>query len=194
MQLLFDFFPILLFFGAYKVYGIMTATAVAMGASVLQVGWSWFRHHKVENSHLFSAALIIVFGGATLVLADERFIKVKPTILYVVLALVFLGSLWSKRTMAERMFSSVGEGIPVSALRLVNLWWVGFFSLLAGLNYYVATHYDTDTWVNFKLFGLLGLTLVFVLGQAFYLAKVSEDVEDPDGSGETEVVSSEEER
>ncbi len=183
MKLLFDFFPIILFFGAYKFYGIMVATAVAMVASVAQVGWGWFRHRKVENSHLFSAALIVVFGGATLILADERFIKLKPTILYGVMAVVFLASHFAKRTMAERMFTSLGEGIPVYALKRVNQWWVVFFSLLGGLNWYVANHYDTDTWVNFKLFGLLGLTFVFVLGQALYLARLTEET-GPESSGD----------
>ncbi len=183
MKLLFDFFPIILFFGAYKFYGIMAATAVAMGASVCQVGWGWLRHHKVEQTHLFSAVLILVFGGATLILADERFIKVKPTILYAVLAVVFLGSTFAKRTMAERMFSSLGEDIPRWAMRRVNIWWVFFFTLLAVLNFYVASRYDTNTWVNFKLFGLLGLTFVFVLGQALYLARLTEGPKPPSGDG-----------
>lgn len=181
MKLLFDFFPILLFFGTYKFYGIMAATAVAMGASVVQVGWGWLRARRVEQTHLFSAALILVFGGATLVLADERFIKVKPTVLYVVLALVFLGSTWTRRTMAERMFASLGSDVPAHALRRVNLWWVAFFAILAVLNLYVATRFDTNTWVNFKLFGLLGLTFVFVVGQSLYLARFGQPSDPPSG-------------
>jgi intracellular septation protein len=171
MKALFDFLPIVLFFGAYKLYGILVATAVAMAATVLLAGWGWWRKGRPEVMHLISAALILVFGGATLVLADERFIKIKPTVLYGLLAVVFLGSGLTGRTVTERMYRTLGDGIPTALLRRMNWWWVAFFTLLAGLNLYVANHYPTDAWVNFKLFGLLGLTGVFVLVQAFVLAR-----------------------
>lgn len=174
MKALFDFLPIVLFFGAYKLQGILVATAVAMGTTVLLAGWGWWRRGRPEAMHLFSAALILVFGGATLVLADERFIKVKPTVLYGLLAVVFLASGWTGRTVTERMYAALGPGVPGAVLRRLNLWWVVFFTAVAVLNLYVAFHFDTDTWVNFKLFGLLGLTVAFVLGQALYLTRVTD--------------------
>lgn len=173
MKTLFDFLPIVLFFGAYKLYGILVATAVAMAASVALVGWTWWRRGRPDPMHLFSAALILVFGGATLVLADERFIKIKPTVLYGLLAVVFLGSSLTGRTVTERMYAALADGVPGIVLRRLNLAWVAFFVVVAGLNLFVAFRFDTDTWVNFKLFGLLGLTLAFVLAQALYLTRVS---------------------
>jgi intracellular septation protein len=169
MKALFDFLPILLFFGAYKAAGILTATAVAMAASVLLALLSWWRRGRPEPMHLLSAGMILVFGGATLALNDERFIKIKPTVLYAVLAGVFLASGLTGRTVAERMFEALEA--PVAVLRRVNRWWVAFFAAMAGLNLYVADRFDTDTWVNFKLFGLMGLTLAFVAVQAVYLAR-----------------------
>lgn len=173
MKALFDFLPILLFFGTYKFYGIMTATAVAMGASVILAGWGWWRNGRPETMPLMSAGLILVFGGATLLLKDERFIKIKPTVLYGMLALVFAVSHLTRRTMAERMFAALDARVPRRVLARVNTWWVAFFSAVGALNYYVAARFDTDTWVNFKLFGLLGLTLAFVLVQAAYIARVA---------------------
>lgn len=174
MKALFDVLPIVLFFGAYKLSGILVATAVAMAATVLLAGWGWWRRGRPELMHLFSAAVILVFGGATLALADERFIKLKPTVLYGVLAMVFLGSGLTRRTVTERMYAALGSGVPTAVLRRLNRWWVAFFALLAGLNLYVANRYPTDTWVNFKLFGLLGLTGLFVLVQAVVLARAME--------------------
>lgn len=179
MKALFDILPIVLFFGAYKLADILVATAVAMAASVALVAWSWWRRGRPELMHLFSAVLILVFGGATLALADERFIKLKPTVLYGLLAVVFLGSGLTGRTVTERMYAALGHGVPTAMLRRLNLWWVVFFTLLAGLNLYVANRYATDTWVNFKLFGLLGLTGVFVLVQAFVLARAIGPAEPP---------------
>jgi intracellular septation protein len=171
MKALFDFLPILLFFGAYKYAGILTATAVAMAATVAMALIGWWRKGRPEPMHLLSAGLILVFGGATLALNDERFIKLKPTILYTVLAGVFLASGLTGRTVAERMFAALDA--PAAVLRRINLWWVAFFAVLAGLNLFVAARFDTDTWVNFKLFGLMGLTLAFVAVQAVYLARAA---------------------
>jgi intracellular septation protein len=172
MKALFDFLPVLLFFGAYKLHGILVATAVAMGASVALVAWGWWRKGRPEAMHLFTAALILVFGGATLLFADERFIKVKPTVLYGVMALVFLASGLTERTATERIYAQLAHGVPAAALKRLNRWWVGFFVLLAGLNLFVALRFETDTWVNFKLFGLLGLTGLFIVAQAVYLSRL----------------------
>ncbi|MDH5526103.1 MAG: septation protein A [Nitrospirota bacterium] len=171
MKLLFDFLPIVLFFAVFKLHGIMAATAVAMAASILMAAYGWLRHRKVEPMQMISAGLIVVFGGATLLLADERFIKVKPTILYLVLAGVFAGSHLMGKPLTRKVFASLADGLNPSILARLNHWWVGFFTMLGGLNLWVAWRFSTDVWVSFKLFGLLGLTVVFVLAQGLYLSR-----------------------
>ncbi len=171
MKLLFDFFPILLFFIAYKVFDIYVATAVAIVASVAQVGWTRWRHGKVENMHLITLALIVVLGGATLFLQDEMFIKWKPTVVNWLFAVVFLGSQFiGKKPILQRMLAQ-NVTLPADIWSRLNLSWVLFFTVLGIVNLYVVYNFDTDTWVNFKLFGMLGLTVVFILGQAVYLTK-----------------------
>jgi intracellular septation protein len=181
MKFLFDFFPVLLFFVAFKLYDIYVATAVAIAASAAQVGWVWLKHRRVERMPLITLALITVLGGATLVLQDEQFIKWKPTVVNWLFASVFFGSQFiGKRTIIERM---MGQNMQLAATVWVrlNLAWVAFFIAMGILNLYVAFHFDTNTWVNFKLFGMLGLTLAFVIVQAFYLARhLNVDVETED--------------
>ncbi len=171
MKLLYDLFPILLFFIAYKMYGIYAATVVAIAASFVQVGGFWLKHRRFENMHLITLVLLVVFGGLTLFLQDETFIKWKPTIINWLLGLVFFGSqLMGKKTLVERM---MGASIELSATlwSRINLAWSVFFIFLGFANLYVMYNFDTDTWVNFKLFGLTGLTLVFMLGQGLYLVR-----------------------
>ena len=171
MKLLFDFLPILLFFVAYKTAGIYVATAVAIAATLLQVGFTWFRSRKLEKMHLISLGLIVVFGGATLWLQNPLFIMWKPTILYVLFGAAFLGSQFiGEKTLVERMMGGMMSA-PQAIWRKVNLAWVVFFALLAVLNLYVAYNYSEATWVDFKLFGLMGLTFVFMLAQGLWLAK-----------------------
>jgi intracellular septation protein len=197
MTFLYDFFPVLLFFAVYKLYAalppslidaanllpfvslapgrasdaIYMATVVAILASAMQVSLDWLRHHRFEKAHLISLAVITIFGGATLALQDPWFIKWKPTILNWLFAAGFLASqFWGEKTLIERMMSHAVT-VPRSIWRRVNLGWIGFF-LLAGLaNILVAYRFSEETWVNFKLFGLLGLTLAFVLAQALYLSR-----------------------
>ncbi|MEW6354480.1 MAG: septation protein A [Pseudomonadota bacterium] len=171
MKFLFDFFPILLFFAAYKLYGIYTATAVAIAASFAQVGLFWLKHRRFESMHLLTLGLIALFGGATLLLQDEMFIKWKPSILYWLLGAVFLGSQFiGARNVTQRMFGK-NITLPAAGWVRLNLSWALFFITLGFINLYVVYHFDTDTWVNFKLFGILGLTFAFVVAQAFYLAR-----------------------
>lgn len=171
MKFLFDFFPILLFFLAYKVYDIYVATAVAIAASFIQVGLHWLKHRKIENSHLITLVILILFGGATLLLQDETFIKWKPSVVNWVFALVFLGSQFiGNKTIIERMMSK-SISLPAAIWTKLNLSWVVFFIALGLINLYVVYNYDTDTWVNFKLFGMMGLTIVFIIGQAFYMSR-----------------------
>ncbi len=171
MKLLFDFFPILLFFIAYKAAGIYTATVVAIIAAFLQVGLYWFKHRRFENIHLVTLALIVVFGGATLVLQDEMFIKWKPTVLNWLFALAFLGSYFiGKQTLVQRMLGKAVV-LPGKIWLRLNLSWILFFFALGAINLYIVYYFDTDTWVNFKLFGMLGLTIFFIIIQSLYIAR-----------------------
>ena len=175
MKFLFDIFPVVLFFIAFKLYGIYVATAVAIAASFVQIGWVWLRHRKVDNMLWVSLAVIVVFGGATLLLQDETFIKWKPTVLYwlfgaalAVATLVFKKNL--VRAMMERQVT-----LPDEVWSKLLASWIGFFVLMGALNLFVAYNFSTDAWVNFKLFGGIGLMLVFVVLQALMLSRYIED-------------------
>lgn len=214
MKFLADFFPILLFFVAYKLYGIYAATAVAIAASFIQVGWHWFQHRSVQNIHLITLAMLVVFGGLTLLLQDKTFIMWKPSIINWLFAAIFFGSQFiGERTLIERMMGSqVTLPTPIW-LRLNNLW-VLFFIVLGALNLYVANYFfmaenalleatglrevdlslcaeqftdqilalcnsalsTEEHWVNFKLFGMLGLTVIFIIAQTFYLSRHMQEV------------------
>jgi intracellular septation protein len=171
MKFLYDFFPILLFFVAYKFYGIYAATVVAIVAAFAQSGLFWLKHRRFEKMHLVTLALIVVFGGLTLILHDEMFIKWKPSVLNWLFGAVFIGSQYiGKKTLVERMMGA-NVALPTMVWNKLNMSWGLFFLALGFINLYVVYNFDTDTWVNFKMFGMLGLTLVFVIGQSFYLMR-----------------------
>lgn len=171
MKLFYDFFPILLFFVAFKIGGIYIATGVAIAATFLQVGLFWVRHHRFERMHLVTLLIIVVFGGLTIGLRDEVFIKWKPTILNWLFAVAFLGSqILGRKPLVQRMLET-NITLPSAVWPRLNLIWTAFFLALGGANLYVAYHFDTDTWVNFKLFGMMGITVAFVVAQALYLAR-----------------------
>lgn len=171
MKFLFDFLPIFLFFIVYKIYDIYIATIVAIVASCLQVAFFWFKHRRVESMHIVTLVLIIVLGGATLILKDETFIKWKPTGVNWMFGLAFLGSQFiGKKTILERMMGA-NITLPAEIWIRLNVAWALFFIALGFINLYVAYNYDTDTWVNFKLFGMMGLTILFILAQAAYLSR-----------------------
>ena len=171
MKLLFDFFPILLFFVAYKVYDIYVATAVIIVATIFHVAYSWFTTHKVATMQLVTLVIIIIFGGLTLYLHDEQFIKWKPTVINWLFGSAFLASqVFGEKTAIERMMGG-SLILPSLIWRRLNLSWVTFFFIMGTANLYVMSHYDRDTWVNFKLFGMLGMTFVFMILQSFYLSR-----------------------
>ena len=206
MKLLFDFFPIILFFLSYYqasflventfigqlidpekpefITATIVATGIAIIASFIQVAYHWMNTHKFERMHLFSLSLITVLGGITIYLGNPAFIQWKPTVLNWLFAFVFLSSMFiGSKPIIQRM---MGEQIklPENVWKTLNLSWVVFFFISGSANLYVAFYYDLqaeasvrmDTWVNFKLFGLMGLTIAFVILQAIYLSRhISED-------------------
>ncbi len=171
MKILFDLFPVILFFAAFKLFGIYVATAAAIAATVAQILWTKWRHGKVDTMLWVSFAIIAVFGGATLVLHDETFIKWKPTILYWVFSTVLLFSNLLFRKNLMRALLKDKLALPNRVWHRLNLAWSAFFAVLGFINLYVAFNYPTDSWVNFKLFGATGLMIAFVLVQAAMLAK-----------------------
>lgn len=179
MKFLYDLFPLLLFFAAFKLYDIYVATAVAIVASFVQVGGFWLRHRRFETMHLVTLAVIVVFGGLTLILRDDTFIKWKPTLVYWILAGLVLGSqIVGTKTAIERLLGKQ-LALPPHVWARQNLSWGIFFLALGALNIYVAFYYAPeldaaarqDIWVKFKVFGLLGLTLLFTLFQALLMAR-----------------------
>ena len=200
MKLLFDLFPVILFFATFKYYGsnpegaaalvgsllgsavldvkqapILLATIVVIVATMAQIAWVHFRHGKVDKMLWVSLVLVTVFGSMTLIFQDETFIKWKPTILY----WVFAGSLAFAALVLRKnpLRAMLGEQLtlPDAVWGKVNLSWIVFFLFMGALNLVIAFNFSTDTWVNFKLFGGMGLLLLFVLGQGLLLAKYVED-------------------
>jgi intracellular septation protein len=171
MKLLFDFFPILLFFIAYKLFDIYVATAVVIVATFFQVAIIWFKTRKVAAMQLATLVIIIIFGGLTLYLHDEQFIKWKPTVINWLFAIAFLAShIFGGQTAVERMLGA-SLTLPKPIWKRLNLGWIVFFLGMGGANLYVMSHFDRDVWVNFKLFGMLGLTMLFVALQSIYLSR-----------------------
>lgn len=195
MKLLFDLFPVILFFLAYQYGsanpdqaamllstlglgldsavkpGVFLATAVAILATLGQILWTWLRHRKVDGMLWVSFGLIAVFGGATLLLQDENFIKWKPTVLYWLFALALgLGPVLFERNFI-RMMMDKQISLPDTIWSRLNLAWAGFFTVMGGANLLVAFNFSTDTWVDFKMFGTLGLMVVFIVLQGLYLSR-----------------------
>jgi intracellular septation protein len=165
LKFFFDFFPVILFFVAFKLSDIFVATGVAIAATVVQIGWVLLRRKKVSNMQWMSLAIIVVFGGATLILRDETFIKWKPSVLYWLAGITFLGGLAMKTNLVKAV---MGEGLTLPEpvwTKLCVAW--GVFFLF------------TETWVNFKLFGGMGLMIAFVVAQALWLSKYVQDEPEP---------------
>ena len=171
MKLLVDFFPIILFFVAFKFAGIYVATGVAIAATVVQIAWLRHSRGKVEPMQWVSLAVIVLFGGATIALQNETFIKWKPTVLYWLMAgTLMAGQLVFRKNLLKSLMGSQME-LPEAAWRVTNWSWIVFLSAMGVVNLWVAFNFDTNTWVNFKLFGGMGLMIVFIVGQAVWLAR-----------------------
>jgi len=171
MKLLFDLFPVLLFFAAFKLFDIYVATAAAIAATIAQIGWLKARGKPVSKLMWLTLGVIVVFGGATLVLHDEWFIKLKPTALYWAIAgILLIGRAVLKRDLLKVL---LGEhlAMPDAAWSLMTWMWIGFFAFMGAANLYVAHNFTTEAWVNFKVFWSMGLILVFSVVQALVLAR-----------------------
>jgi intracellular septation protein len=174
VKFLFDFFPVILFFVAFKLSDIFVATGVAIAATVVQIGWVLVRRKKVSPMQWTSLVIIVVFGGATLILRDETFIKWKPTVLYWVASVAFLGGL-AFRTNLVKAVMSESVTLPEPIWTKLAIAWGVFFLFKGALNLWVAYNFPTDVWVNFKLFGSMGLMIAFVIAQALWLSKYVEE-------------------
>ena len=183
MQLLFDFLPVIAFFVAYKLADIYVATGVLIVAVLLQSGLQWVRKKKLNSMHLISAALVLVFGGLTLAIHDKVFIMWKPTIVNWLFAAGFLASqlpAFGGKPLVQRLMGSADAGVELAdrSWRHLNLIWVAYFVVLGLTNLYVFRNFDEATWVNFKLFGMLGLTLVFVIAQGMWISSRTQQTQD----------------
>lgn len=175
MKILFDFFPAVVFFLAYKYYDIYVATFTLILMTYLQIAAIWFKHKSIENTYKMMALLVTLFGGLTLILHNELYIKWKPTVINWMFAVIFLVSNWvGSKTVLERLLDQKVE-LPAPVWKKLNFMWIGFFFVMGWLNIYVAYQYTTDIWVNFKVFGVLGFTIIFSLLQGLYLAKYIEE-------------------
>ena len=170
MRLFFDWLPIILFFVVFKYSDIYYATATAMISSVILIGFQKILKINIEKIQLVSLAMIVFFGSLTILLQDEQFIKLKPTVLYLVLALVLLGPQFFKKYLIKNLLEKQ-ISLPNRVWKQLNISWALFFVFLACLNYYVAESFSTDFWVEFKLFGMLGITLTFTIAQAVWLSR-----------------------
>jgi len=178
MKQLFEFFPILLFFIAFKLYDIYVATAVVIVATIIQVAYAWFKHRKVETMQWITLALILVMGGATLYLKDEQFIKWKLSIIEWLFGVAFLGSQFiGKKPFIEKMLSG-SLTLPALVWRRLNTLWGCFFISVGFINIYVMYNYNTEDWVTFKTFGVPALMVVFILLQMVFLYKYIPDTEE----------------
>ncbi len=174
MKLLFDFFPILLFFIAYKLFNIYIATGVAMIASFLQVISHRIKYHYFEPVHIITLVIILILGSATIIFHNTMFIKWKPTAVYWLFALFFLTTQFTgNKTLVQRMMDSKLT-LPKLIWNRLNLSWAVFFTSMGVANLYVVHNFSTNAWVNFKLFGTLGITVIFIILQSFYIAKYTE--------------------
>jgi intracellular septation protein len=169
MKILIDFFPILLFFGAYKLYGIYAGTAVLMAATVVQMGLIYAIDRKLQTIHKITLVLVLAFGALTLGLQDERFIKWKPTALYGAMACGLALAVWFFRKNFLKLLLGSQIDLPDPVWHRLNIAWVAYCAFMAAVNAFVVVQFSTDTWVNFKLWGYV-FPLAFIIAQGIYIA------------------------
>lgn len=181
MRLLIDFFPIVLFFVAYKLQDIYWATAVLMGATVLQTGIIYGMDRKLQTLQKVTLLLVLIFGALTLFLQDERFIKWKPTVMYASMALVLGAALWVWKKNFLHMLLGSQLKLPDTVWGRLTVAWVLYFVFMAAINAYVAVYFSTEAWVNFKLWGYV-FPVAFLVGQGLYVAPHLKDDTPPEQS------------
>jgi intracellular septation protein len=169
MKLLLDFFPIALFFGAFKLYDIYTATAVLMAGTAVQMTIIWFMERRLMPMHKATLALILLFGALTLILRDDRFIKWKPTVLYAAMAVALAVALWAFKKNFLKMLLGTQLELPAHIWERLNVAWIVYCAFMAALNGYVAAYFSTEEWVDFKLWGYV-FPLAFLIAQGFYIS------------------------
>lgn len=170
MKILLDFLPILLFFGAYKLYGIYVATAILMAATVVQMGVTYALERKLQTMHKVTLALVLVFGTLTLVLQDDRFIKWKPTVLYAAMAVALAVTVWVFRKNFLKLVLGSQLELPDGVWMRLNWAWVLYCLFMSAVNGYVAYTFSTDAWVDFKLWGYV-FPVAFIVGQGLYVSR-----------------------
>jgi len=172
MKLLLDFLPVIIFFAVYKFSGdIILATAVLIPATLLQMAYTWFRTHRIEKMQLVTLGLVILLGGATVILDNKAFIQWKPTVVNWLFAVAFLLSQFiGSKPIVQRLMESSIE-LPGKIWRNLNIGWTAFFLVMGIANLAVVYTLSEEAWVNFKLFGMLGCTLVFIIGQGIYISR-----------------------
>lgn len=171
MNLLIDFVPIFIFFIVFKLKGIVAATIATIIVSFIQLVIIKIATNQLPKIQSISFLILLVLGGLALICKQEIFIKLKPTVIYWILAIIFLLTHYlSKKSILEKI-SNNAINLPANVWRKLNTVWSIFFIIMGILNLYVVYFYDTNTWVNFKLFGTLGLTILFVICQTCFLAK-----------------------
>mgnify|MGYP001357138589 FL=1 len=176
MKFLFDFFPLVAFLIAFYIpedreQGVYLGVQVMIVATLIQIIAYWLFTRKFEKMHVITLILTVVLGGATLLLKDVRFFKWKPTAVNWIFALVFIGSQFiGKKPIIRRMMDHA-ISVPDEIWTKLNLAWAGFFIFAGTINLYVAYNFSTEFWVNFKVYGLLGLTFIFAIAQAVYMSR-----------------------
>ncbi|CAM3937562.1 putative intracellular septation protein A [Vibrio aerogenes CECT 7868] len=168
MKQLIDFIPLIVFFALYKFYDIYVATGALIIATALQIVVTWFWFKKVEKMQLITFVLVAVFGGMTIFLHDDNFIKWKVTIIYLIFAIGLAASHLMGKSAIKSMLGKEIE-LPDHVWSKINWAWVGFFTACAAINVYVAFRLPLDVWVNFKVFGLLIATLLYTVLTGFYI-------------------------
>jgi len=170
MQLLIDFLPIISFFVAYKFSNVYVATGIMLVVLVLTVAYQWLKHRKVGPMLIVSAGIGLIFGGLTLWLRDQTFVQWKPTVVYWLLSLGLLVGTWlTDKPVVQRLLDSTLP-LPADAWRTLNNLWIVAFAIIGAINLYVVYHFDLDTWVDFKFYGLTGLTVLFAIVQGVWMA------------------------
>jgi intracellular septation protein len=176
MQSLLEFVPLLVFILAYYLRGIYIATGALMASMLVLLAVDWLRGRRIPPMHAISAVLVFVFGTATLLLHDQRFIQWKPTIFFWVAGIAFLASQWiGERPLAQRLMgSAMGEHaaqLAQETWRGLNLAWVAFYAVMGAANLAVAWNASERAWVNFKVFGITAATFAFVVAQSLWIAR-----------------------